>query len=133
VQDFAQYWRGKGMRMKLNTIRTYAVLGALAVMSACSAFENFERVGAYAYEGEEFDVYSADDVEHNDGVTNARYFVLVPKGAKPHHLNVVATCSRGSYGAATAGDLRACEKVFGSSLRESREPAAVRDEGGMGY
>jgi hypothetical protein len=119
------------MRMKLNTIRTYAVLGTLAVMSACSALENFQRVGAYAYEGEEFDVYIADDVEHNDGVTNASYYVLVPKGADPHALNVVAKCQKG-LAAASAGELKGCEKSFGKSLRESREPAPVRDEG-MGY
>ncbi|WP_166416228.1 hypothetical protein [Cochlodiniinecator piscidefendens] len=120
------------MRVRFDTIKILAVFGTLAVMSACSAFENFQRVGVYAYEGEEFDVYTADDVEHTDGVTNDSYLVLVPKGADPHHLNVVAQCRTG-IGAVTASTVRGCETAFGISLRESRQPDEEREGGGMGY
>ena len=110
----------------------WSALAMVLALSACSALENFQPIGEYQYEGEKYDVYTADDVEHSDGEVNSSYYVLVPKGQKPHQLTVVARCAKAKFGGGTAAALKACEKIFGAQLRD-KGTTAPRDEGGMDY
>ncbi len=109
--------------------KTFAA-GLILAVSACSSFENFKRIGTYEYEGTQYDIYTADEVEHSDSQVNQSSYVLIPKGERPHHLNVVVSCDIG-LGGPTAAGLKECERELGRQLKNKANPTAPRQEGDM--